>query len=110
MKQEKITPNKMDKKGDISTFVLVIGVFFVCAIAIFSFTFFKGTAEQKFDVLGNMAAVNSAAEQIRFYENAGGDMPDSLNVKKEAGYYNITSLRTKGSKQIFYVEYKMPLK
>jgi hypothetical protein len=37
----------MNKEGDISTFVLVIGVFFVCAIAIFSFTFFKGTAEQK---------------------------------------------------------------
>jgi hypothetical protein len=100
----------MNKEGDISTFVLVIGVFFVCAIAIFSFTFFKGTAEQKFDVLGNMAAVNSAAEQVRFYQNAGEAIPSYLNVKKEAGYYNITSQRMDGEKSVFYVEYKIPLK
>jgi hypothetical protein len=67
-----------------------------------------------------MVSVNSAAEQVRFYENAGLDPSSILNIKKENNYYLLTS-ETKSKelltfsgvekeKRMFYVEYKVPIK
>lgn len=94
-----------NKRGDISTLILVIGVFLVCAIMIFSFLFFNTASMQKFEVLGNMAFVNSIAEKIRFYENAELEPADFLDVKKENNMYNIISEKKSDETREFYVEY-----
>ena len=100
----------INKRGDISTFVLVIGVFFVCATALFAFAFFNSFSSQKFNVLENMASLHSISEQIRFYENAGIEIPEYFNIKKAGNNYNITSIKMKNDERIFYVEYMLPIK
>ena len=102
---------KRDKRGDIPTLILVIGVFFVCAVAIFSFVFFSSSGRQSFsNVLESMAIINSIADQIRFYENAGLQPESFLGIKKENNNYNITSKKTENEEIVFYVEYIIPAK
>ena len=100
----------INKKGDISTLVLVIGVFLVCAVAIFSFAVFNISSQQKFLALQKMASVNSIAEQARFYENAGIKPEDYLDIKKGNGFYNITVEWKDDDKRLFYAEYIIPIK
>ncbi len=96
----------MNKRGDISTLILVIGVFLVCAVTIFSFTFFNGSNKEKFaGVVENMAKANFIAEQIKFYENAGQDPLVFLNVIRKNNEYNITLNEMDGEERLFGVQY-----
>lgn len=109
-----------NKRGDIATMVLVIGVFLVCAITILSLAISLTSVNNDFNVLQNMASINSAAEQARFFENAGLDPLDYLEIKKENNQYLLTSERMSDDvsvswglekeKRVFYVEYKIPIK
>lgn len=99
------------KKGDIATMILVIGIFLVCAVAVFSFVLFSNADRQSFsDSLGAMAAMNLVAEQARFYENAGITPESMLNITREGSYYKITAEREKDGQRKIYVEYLMPVK
>ncbi len=99
------------RKGDIPTLILVIGVFLVCAVAIFSFVFFNSFDRQSFtSSLESMAFVNSVAEQVRFYENIRLDPASFFEIDKGKGYYNITAEKKEGDERMFYVEYHIPLK
>ena len=94
------------RRGDISTFVLVIGVFLVCTLAIFSFIFFNNSNKESFEnVVENMAIVNSIAEQIRFYENIGQDPASFLDITKENNEYNIALNKMDGDERLFGVQY-----
>jgi len=115
----KIIPKK-SRKGDIPTLVLVIGVFLVCAVTILTLSISIISMNNGFESLQSMVSVNSAAEQVRFYENAGLDVTSILDIKKENNYYLLTS-ETKSKelltfsgiekeKRMFYVEYKIPAK
>ena len=98
----------MNKRGDISTLVLVIGVFLVCAVAIFSFAFLNSSDKEKFaSVIESMAKVNSFAEHIRFYENTGQDPASFLNITKKNGEYNITLNKIDEGERLFSVEYRI---
>ena len=123
MKKERRTMNKeknqrffypsifpKSRRGDIPTLILVIGVFLVCAIAIFSFAFFNNSSSEKFNVLTYMATANSLREKIRFYENTGANPIDYLHVKAENGVYIITAEMKRGQTRQFYVEYRVPIK
>jgi flagellar basal body-associated protein FliL len=99
-----------NKRGDISTLILVIGVFLVCAIAIFSFAFFSSSATERFNVLSYMASVNSIREQVRFYESIRADPVNYLDIKKEGTAYLITAEKKDEEKREFYVEYRIPAK
>ncbi|MEX2017198.1 MAG: hypothetical protein WD876_01885 [Candidatus Pacearchaeota archaeon] len=99
------------RKGDIATMILVIGIFLVCAVALFSFVFFSGADRQSFsDALGTMAKVNLIAEQARFYENAGIQPESMLDLTREGNYYNITVERKDDDKRKIYIKYLMPIK
>lgn len=99
-----------NKEGDISTLILVIGVFLVCATAIFTFAFFNNSSAEKFNVLSYMANVNSIREQIRFYESIGANPIDYLNITKENSNYLITAEKKTDEKREFYIEYRIPAK
>ena len=102
--------DKMNNRGDIATMVLVIGVFLVCGVAIFSFVFFNSYDRQSFaNSLEIMASVNSIAEQVRFYENTGMQPEKILNITKQSDFYNSTLEKREGDKRLFYVEYKLAI-
>ena len=98
------------KMGDMPTLILVIGIFLVCGLTVLSLVISFGSFEKSFGVLDNMAAVNSMADQARFYENAGLEPTSFLGIKKENNAYNITSKKTENEKIVFYVEYIIPVK
>ena len=98
------------KKGDIPTFILVIGVFLVCALTVISLTISFASVEKGFNVLQSMVSVNSIADQIRFYENAGLDPKNLLDIDKEGNYYVIISESLDNKERVFYVEYRIPAK
>lgn len=113
--QRKNKMNKINfwnnKRGDIATMILVIGVFLVCAVTIFSFVLFNGSDRQSFvNSLETMAAVNSMADSVRFYENAGLQPEKIIDITKWDKNYVLTLERNDSKKRLFYVEYKLPIK
>ena len=59
----------MDKKGDISTTILVIGVFAICGLALLSFYLSGIDSKETFSRLEIINKVNSIADEIKFYRN-----------------------------------------
>ena len=58
-----------NKRGDISITLLVIGVFAVCALTLFSF-YLSGSDAKKIAIPALMSEkVNSLAEEVRFYKS-----------------------------------------
>ncbi len=98
------------KKGDISTLVLVVGVFLVCATAIFAFAFFNSSAMQKFEIVKGVSYLNFVEDQIRFYENTGQEPQKVLGLSKKGNYYLVKSEEFSGEERVFYAEYKVPAK
>jgi hypothetical protein len=96
------------RNGDMPTLILVVGIFLVCGLTVFSLIISLGSFEKSFGVLENMVAVNSMADQIRFYENVGLDPTSFLDITKENNAYNITSKKTEKEKIVFYIEYIIP--
>ena len=100
-----------NKRGDISTFVLVIGVFLVCAVTIFSFMFFHSTDRESIqDSLEAMAKINFLEDQIRLYENLGLQPESFLNIKKENGSYLVNVSVIDDEERMFYVEHDFAAK
>ena len=60
---------KMNKRGDISITLLVMGVFAACTLTLFSF-YISGVDRKETGLkIGIMEKINSLAEEIKFYKN-----------------------------------------
>tara|TARA_Y100000034_G_scaffold101437_1_gene125754 strand:- start:540 stop:875 length:336 start_codon:yes stop_codon:yes gene_type:complete len=58
-----------NKHGDIPVTILVIGVFAICIMAIFSFFYSTSNIKENFVGIGLIENINSIEEEIRFYES-----------------------------------------
>ena len=96
-----------DKKGDMPTLVLVIGIFAICVLIIFSFSWSAGYFKKGFDALHGMSRLTTTADQIRFYENIGRNPEEIPNVKKTGDVYVISAEEIQNGKRMFYAEYKI---
>ena len=67
--REKINHLQKNKKGDISTTILVVGVFAICSLALLSFYFSGIDSKETFSRLEIIKKVNSIADEIKFYKN-----------------------------------------
>ena len=67
-----------NKRGDISTTILVIGVFLVCGIAIFSFVNSMIQTRNSFVGIGIVEKINMQAEEKVF----NGENPNGLHLEK----------------------------
>jgi len=96
------------RRGDIATLILVIGVFLVCAVMIFSFTFFNSGNKEKFaNALEIMAKANLVGEQLKFYENAGENPMDFLNITKTGSDYYVIINEIEDEERVFGVQYRI---
>lgn len=84
-----------NKKGDIPTIVLVIGIFAVCAIGIISFFIADFHISNSFVGVQIMQRFNAQVEEYNFYLNQGIS-PNNLK-----GKFNITKI---DGKEYFYME------
>jgi len=98
----------MNKKGDVSTTILVIGVFAICGLALLSFYLSGIDSKETFSRLDIIKNVNSIADEIRFYKNPEiNKNPEEImeifgkeiqkgsivySAKKEGGNYKITAI------------------
>lgn len=96
-----------DKRGDMPTLVLVIGVFAICVLIIFSFSWSSGYFKKGFDALNGMSSLTATADQVRLYENLGKNPEEIPNVKKIGEVYIISSEEMQNGKRMFYAEYKI---
>ncbi|MEK6819828.1 MAG: hypothetical protein AABY03_01355, partial [Nanoarchaeota archaeon] len=60
---------KMNRRGDISITLLVLGVFAVCTLTLFSFYISGVDGKETALKIGIMEKINSLAEEIKFYKN-----------------------------------------
>lgn len=60
----------INKRGDISTTILVIGVFAICGIALLSFYFSGIDSKESFSRIEIIKNVNLIANEIKFYKNS----------------------------------------
>ena len=60
----------MNKRGDISVTILVIGVFIVCGLALFSFYLAGFSGAETFSRMSIIEKVNSLSDEIKFYKNS----------------------------------------
>lgn len=58
-----------NKRGDISTTILVVGVFAVCSLALLSFYFSGIDSKETLSRIEIIKKVNSFADEIKFYKN-----------------------------------------
>ena len=70
--------SKMNKRGDVPITILVIGVFTVCALALFTFFVADFKMSNSFVGLKIMEEMNSDIDEYLFYKNGGKD-EGSLN-------------------------------
>lgn len=61
----------LNKKGDVSLTVLVIGIFLVCVIALFTFTWSDTKFKNRFFGVNTLEEINSDVEQFYTYINLG---------------------------------------
>ena len=57
------------KKGDVSTTILVIGIFFVCVLALANFYYSNVSFKNSFSGIVLLEKVNSFSNEIEFYKN-----------------------------------------
>jgi hypothetical protein len=62
---------KINKRGDVSIVLLVIGVFAICALAIISFLLHLRIKEGNFADIETFENLSSQAEDFYFYVNSG---------------------------------------
>ncbi len=89
----------MNNKGDIPLTVLVVGIFLVCCIAIFSFIFSTINARNTFVGIGTIEDINAQLEQKAF----SSEIPNGLHLEKKSfqGF-----LFWKKEITVFSIEYK----
>ena len=98
---------RRNKKGDISTTILVLGVFAVCSLALLSFYLSGVDSKKTFSRLEIIKNVNSIEDEIKFYKNSEiNKNPEEImeafkektsnenivySAKSEGGNYKITA-------------------
>ena len=116
---------KMNKKGDISIVILVIGIIAICFLAILSFVKSDNDVDDNFLGIGLIETMNSVEEELNFYEKTEfeGDYgnielielgnvkitTDGKKVLKETYYdteRNFPNIFTTKEKILVWVEYK----
>ncbi|MAH03664.1 hypothetical protein CMI39_02660 [Candidatus Pacearchaeota archaeon] len=101
-----------NKRGDIPVTILVIGVFAICSMAIFSFVYSKGKVQEDFVGIGLIENINSIEEEIRFYESLEKTPEEIKEILKEVefdGTYYIIQ-KNYGKDKNVSVEYKVRIK
>ena len=112
---------RMNKKGDISIVILVIGIIAVCFLAIFSFVKLNDKISDDFLGIGLIETMNSIEEEQDFYDETNfdgnyGNLFERGNVKikindenvngvyivKEIGFLNLFSPEEKTIVNITY--------
>jgi flagellar basal body-associated protein FliL len=66
-----MTAKKMDKHGDVTITILVMGVLLLCTLAVFSFIFSDKLVQGSFDSIGTVEKASLIREKITFYEDLG---------------------------------------
>ena len=97
---------KLNKKGDLPVTLLVIGVFAICSLALFSFFYSDFKIKDSLKTINLMEQIGSTKEDIMLYENVDSGMIENLNyfnkeyeaennifvkVKNENGYHVINA-------------------
>lgn len=60
--------NAWNKRGDISTTILVLGIFAVCSLAIFSFYSSTSSFKENFSGIFVVQKIDSFGEKVKFYQ------------------------------------------
>ncbi len=104
----------MNKKGDIPTMVLVIGVFVICIVAIISFKLSSDNFKAGFETSQMVEYVNSISEKVIFYNLNNKDPINeiektipmtNLEVVESNNLYSITYNYTRAKKEILIINY-----
>ncbi len=74
-----------NKKGDIPTVILVLGVFIVCSLTLLNFYLAAGRDSSFFEGAVLIKTVNEIAEDIRFYTKLGKSPEDALKLIELSG-------------------------
>lgn len=94
---------RMDKKGDIPTIVLVIGVFIVCSLALGSFYVSNFKVEKSFVGIGAMEEMNSQIEENFF----SGENVDGFYIEKNETKWDFEwGFNWRKEVMVFSVEYE----
>jgi len=102
---------KMDKKGNVPTTILVIGVFVVCLVALISFIVYILGVSGSFIGLGLVEKVNVQVEDYNFYHDL--ERVDARVEGNEVTFYQ-EKIKTSGflwwkkERVLFSVEYSVP--
>tara|TARA_Y100000310_G_C20402871_1_gene678249 strand:+ start:179 stop:538 length:360 start_codon:yes stop_codon:yes gene_type:complete len=88
---------KLNKKGDISIIILVIGIIAICFLTIFSFIKAGNNVEESFVGIGLIETMNSIEEEQDFYDKSGfkGDYRESF-TKQEFFGTSAISIKSNG--------------
>lgn len=70
---------KLDKRGDVSITLLVIGVFAICTLAILSFIFYTKANQGNFANTETFESLYLKVENFYFYLNSGLSAEESAN-------------------------------
>ena len=75
---------KSDRRGDVPITILVLGVFAVCSLALFSFYLSGISGKETFLRVGIVEQTNSLANEIKFYRNPGinGNPEEIMDIFK----------------------------
>lgn len=85
------------KKGNIPITILVIGIFAVCSLALFTFFISDFETSNSFVGVDILHKVNSMRDEYQFYKNSG--VPDNILL-------GIFQLKDEGGQKYFYAEEK----
>lgn len=77
----------MNKKGDISIVILVIGIIAICFLAILSFVKLNENINDNFLGIGLIETMNSVEEEFNFYEGENEFSGDYGNVFEREGFF-----------------------
>ena len=80
-----------NKRGDIPVTILVLGVFAICALAIFSFLFFNANAKQSFKGVEHVEEAVAKMDAYYFYREVGVQGQEDLTGKSiEVGDFYVS--------------------
>ena len=79
--------NKKNKRGDIPITILVLGVLFICIIAIISFYISDSNIKGNFNSISLIEKASVIKEKISFYRNLGfseDEISEMFGIKSDA--------------------------
>jgi|TARA_B100002003_G_scaffold153457_1_gene142242 polynucleotide 5'-kinase involved in rRNA processing len=98
-----------NKKADIPVTILVIGVFAICSMAIFSFIYSTNNIQKDFVGVGLIETINSIEEEIKFYESIGKSPNEISGIFEEVKFDGTNYIIKKdyGKDKKVLIEYKI---